>query len=232
MNRYLSSFFISFSIYTLGVSSLLYFLSQESVNASEANKTVQTVKFSFISEKPEKKMSEPSTMPEIKPQPQEKPVTKPKPKEKTIPRPKPKVEQKVESKQKPSKDEQKEITPKESSDSANMKSEANKEEKKSSDYEDIKAKQNLFMSKLRELINQNKSYPNSARRRAIEGVVNLRFNILANGAVERITITSGKSIFKKSAMQAVERSFPIKIDKELFMFPKEFKVTLVYTLKS
>lgn len=100
------------------------------------------------------------------------------------------------------------------------------------DNKKIDAKQNAFMVKLRELIDSNKHYPKSARRRGMEGSVEMRFNILKNGCVKHIEMVSGKSIFEKSAIAAIEKSFPIAVDTEFFSFPKEFRVTLVYKLRS
>ncbi|MEN8304302.1 MAG: energy transducer TonB, partial [Campylobacterota bacterium] len=93
------------------------------------------------------------------------------------------------------------------------------------------AKQREFIEYLVKRINSNKSYPNMARRRCIEGVVDVKFIILANGNVEGIEIVSGKSIFKKATIQAIERSFPIEVDSSLFDFPEVFKVKIAYVLK-
>ena len=242
MNRYISSFFISAFIYTIAFVSVLYFLTKANVNAGEIpKKSVQSIQFSIINPEPEKKLIEP------KPKPIQKPIQKPKPKPITKPKPKPKPEPKIKPEPIPEPIPEPEVKPEPEpkpevehinekpitqADSTNI---TNNKETKDTKYvadEHKKAKQNLFIADLRKLINQNKSYPNSARRRAIEGTVKVSFNILSDGNVKHIKVVSGKSIFKKSAIQAIERSFPLKIDKELFSFPKEFKVTLIYTLKS
>ena len=70
-----------------------------------------------------------------------------------------------------------------------------------------------------------------ARRRGIEGLVDVKFKILSDGNVEDIKIVSGRSIFKKSAMQAIARSFPVIVKDSLFDFPREFKVKISYILK-
>jgi protein TonB len=109
---------------------------------------------------------------------------------------------------------------------------AKKEVVASVDKSEIDLKQKAFMLKIRELINANKFYPKSARRRGIEGEVKLKFNILANGCVKSIKMLSGKNIFEKSAVQAVQKSFPIVMNEKLYNFPKEFSITLVYKLKA
>jgi periplasmic protein TonB len=87
-----------------------------------------------------------------------------------------------------------------------------------------------FIQHLIQKINSNKSYPNMARRRGIEGVLDIKFHILSNGHVKGIEIISGRSIFKKATLQAIQRSFPIKVDSSLFNFPEAFKLKITYTL--
>lgn len=95
----------------------------------------------------------------------------------------------------------------------------------------LKAKQAAFYAQLRSLIDANKIYPKSARRRGAQGEVEMQFLLLADGSVSSIKMLSGKSIFERSAMEAIEKSFPVSVEKELFKYPKEFTVTLVYLLK-
>jgi protein TonB len=100
------------------------------------------------------------------------------------------------------------------------------------DTKALEAKRNLFIEQMRQAIDKNKIYPNSARRRAIEGEVKMSFTLQADGSVRDIQILLGKSIFEDSAKEAITKSFPLHGEKELFSFPKEFQITLVYTLKS
>ena len=92
-------------------------------------------------------------------------------------------------------------------------------------------KQNIFLAQLKEAINSNKTYPNTARRRNIQGDVKVKFSILSTGDVQKIEVIKGRSIFKRSVHEAIENSFPIAVGKTLFSFPKEFHVTLNYVLK-
>jgi len=96
--------------------------------------------------------------------------------------------------------------------------------------EDKKRKQREFMHYLITKINSNKSYPSTARRRAIEGIVDVRFHILADGNVKNVEIISGRSIFKKATIEAIEKSFPVEVDSSLYSFPEIFKVKITYKL--
>lgn len=98
--------------------------------------------------------------------------------------------------------------------------------------EELKVKQNLFLEQMRHTIDKNKVYPNSARRRAIEGEVQISFFLQEDGNVKNIELVLGKSIFKDSAIEAIAKSFPLKVEKELFDFPKKFYITLAYSLTS
>ena len=97
------------------------------------------------------------------------------------------------------------------------------------DEKEVKRRE--FIAQLLEKINSNKSYPNSARRRGLEGEVDIRFTLLEDGNVKNIEILSGKSIFKKATIQAIQNSLPISVDDSLFDFPKGFKLKVTYSLK-
>ena len=99
------------------------------------------------------------------------------------------------------------------------------------DKELLQARQDKFLAHLVEKINSNKSYPNSARRRGIEGSVEMAFHIFSDGSVNNIKLVSGRKVFRKSAFEAISKSFPVQVDSAIFDFPKEFTVTLAYVLK-
>ena len=102
---------------------------------------------------------------------------------------------------------------------------------KTVDEDMVKAKQDRFIAHLVERINSNKSYPMAARRRGIEGDVEVKFHVFSDGTVRYIKMVSGKKIFRHSTLEAISKSFPIDIDKTLFNFPKEFRITIAYVLK-
>ena len=199
-----------------------------------------------VEKKPEKKIEKPIKK-KTPPKPKKKIVKKEEPKpKKELPKQEPvkKVEKKIEEKiekevvkkEEPIKEEVKpKETPKKLVTQNTPKSNANKitnsKPKKVVDEAALKAKQDLFLAQLVKKINENKSYPFSARRRGIEGEVKMSFFLLANGMVENIKQLSGKSVFTKSAFSAIEKSFPLTMDKTLFAFPKEFTITIAYVLK-
>ncbi|MDT8339270.1 MAG: TonB family protein [Sulfurimonas sp.] len=243
MHRYFSSFLLSSAVYiTVGIS-VIYFISVNTFSDKDV-KVIDIRKVCLSTVTPK---SEPKAVQEPKPvEPKPKPI-KPKPK----PKPKP-VEKRPEPKQpEPKQPEPKPIEPEPVSEPEPIKEhtedmvekkilhqpqQIKKQENISNadttlNDDMTKAKRELFIANLIKRINSNKSYPRSARRRAIEGVVTIEFLILEDGNVKNINIVSGNTIFKKSAVSAIENSFPIDIEESLFHFPKKFKISISYILK-
>ncbi|MDO8454736.1 MAG: energy transducer TonB [Sulfurimonas sp.] len=231
MSRYVSSFLISSTIYAATIATLFYFLNSERCEAKSEMESTKVVKVSLLNlQQEEPKEAKAPTTSEPKKEIKKEPIAKTEPKKiikeiplthfKATPLEEPKQEQFA-------KEEKTENTVSKTTSQNNE----NSIEKKEMVNEELEEKQNSFFAGLRERINKNKSYPESARRRGVQGDIEMKFCILENGNVENIELLSGKSIFEKSAIEAIEKSFPIKVDKTLFTFPKEFKITIAYILK-
>ncbi len=216
---------------------------------------ISPLQTSVTQPKQEKKV-EPKPKPKPKPKPIEKPkpkqVQKPKPLLKPLEKPKTVVQQEV-VKTIPLKKEQTKAVAQEEVQEKLQKEVAEEffeVEKESEDLQDethevtqesatakaqqeqiLQAKKNLFLTNLMQRINDNKSYPNMARRRCMEGDVEVQFVIMSDGTVEDIKVLSGRRIFKKSTIQAISRCFPMEVDTTLFNFPKEFKIKISYVLR-
>lgn len=233
MKRYIHSFILSCFIYSSLFGSLLYFL--EDIDFSKNTKEIQKDTRMKVS------LSSPQVKKIVKKTPQkivDKIIPKPKPK----PKPKKSVKKRafIQKTVEPLKIEPeiKDVqTPKQEpiltqvSPTKSVVVDKNKILKEQEEAQKLARKQNLFLSQLRDAINKNKTYPNTARRRNIQGEIKVRFQILPSGHVDNIQIVAGKNIFKKSIFSAIKNSFPIKIDKSLFSFPKEFSVSINYVLK-
>ena len=59
---------------------------------------------------------------------------------------------------------------------------------------------------IRSLINENVKYPSKAKKLSIEGIVVVKFKILANGTVENIEIIEGHAFLKASTIDAIEEA--------------------------
>lgn len=244
MNRYLSSFVLSFAIYVSVVTTIFYFISNNNCEANSKIEVQKIVKISLLNlQKEGEKQAEPKKeleiskpKQEVKKESKKVELTKVEPKKIVNKVSLPLMEhtknvenvEKVASKEETFTQEAK-VTEKVVSNTALANQEKSIRETQKTLVE-LQERQKSFFLELRALINQNKSYPNSARRRGIQGDVQVRFDILENGNVDNIELISGQSIFKNSVQEAIEKSFPIQVDKTLFSFPKEFKITLAYVL--
>lgn len=235
MNRYLSSFIISAISYTFVGASLFYFFIIKKDDKSEKCKieNIQKISFTVVSqpEEVEEKIEKIEKPEEPKPLP--KPIEKaplPKPIEKKEP-PKPIVQK--EPVTEPVKDEPilEPTIKSEPQVQKQIKEKVTPEIEKVVENDTKERDREIFIQNLIKRINDNKSYPQAARRRSIQDSVEVEFTILIDGNVNSIKVLSGHDIFEKSAMQAIENSFPIEVDKTLFDFPKKFKVKIVYILK-
>lgn len=227
MHRYLSSFIISALAYIAIIATMFYLFSKNDYSAKKVKKdNPKCVHFSIIAPakvKELKPITEKKKKPKAKPKPKKKKKPLQKPKPKPVVKPEPIVEEVIEEEIIEEVQEQPEQEIVQTKTISNVQQQIN---------QDIKeAKQRAFIEELIKKIDSNKSYPNMARRRCIEGVVDVKFIILANGNVEDIQIVSGRSIFKRSTTEAIERSFPIEVDSTLFNFPEEFRLKIAYILK-
>ena len=92
-------------------------------------------------------------------------------------------------------------------------------------------KKNRFLAEVRRRIDRNKHYPRIAKRRGMQGAVNIRFTILKNGSVGNIAL-SGSKLFYASARHAVESAFPVDTKGVPMSLPATVSLTLRYRIGS
>jgi protein TonB len=227
MNRYLSSFAITIIIYASILFSAIVFIQNSDSFSDKKVTKPNTLSISMLAQpkqKPPKKVKKKIKKPVKKKKPIKEKVPlkeeiikeEPEPVEEEIVKEEPKpVKQEIVKEQTPVKNKQQTIVKKQSK----------------INHDEIEAKKNIFFTKLRNKIEQNKSYPKRARRRGIEGSVEVRFYLQSDGSVKKVEFLSGKNIFKKSIIKAIKNSFPVEVDKSLFDFPMEFKISVDYVLR-
>ncbi len=224
MHRYLSSSIISTLFYLCIGALIFYFFSVHKCSAEDIEIVkIERVCLSTFTQKSEPTI-EKEKIKEAKPEPKEI-KEKPKPiKKEPIAKPTPDFEPIAEPTQKSTEHETKEIV-------AEQQNSVSPSTNNIPEIDMSEVKRELFIANLIQRINSNKSYPNSARRRSIEGSVEVEFTVLADGNVKNIEIISGQNIFAESTIEAIKNSFPVKIDDGLFAFPKKFKIDITYILK-
>lgn len=235
MNRYLSSFIITTFIYVSLIAGTVVFISQDNTFSDKKMDKPNVISVNMISQpktpnKPIKKNVVEKKKKILKKKPVKKKVVKKVIKKEILPKkiePKP-VEEIVK------KDIEEDVLEEDPivQDSSNteVKQHVIATKKQKVNLDEIRAKQNLFFTKIRNKIDQNKIYPRSARRRGLEGDVEVSFNLCSDGDVKDIEFISGNKVFKKSIIKAIENSFPVEVDKSLFTFPKQFTISVKYIL--
>ncbi len=92
------------------------------------------------------------------------------------------------------------------------------------------AEKNQFLSAIRDKINKHKSYPRIAKKRGMQGSVNVKFTILSSGKVGNISV-NGPKVFHNSARNAVKSAFPINVANAPISLPKSINITLRYQIR-
>lgn len=106
------------------------------------------------------------------------------------------------------------------------------------DYMESEQDVQKAMIRFRDIIKQHleeaRRYPYSARKNNIEGVVYMRFLLLANGNVKNVEVikSSGHSILDESALKTVKIASPLpRLPEDFGVDSVTFQVSLVYDLK-
>lgn len=95
------------------------------------------------------------------------------------------------------------------------------------------AEMESLKASLRTRIKERLHYPASARRRGMEGSVDVRFTLLGNGTIKDISIQNGEAVFHNAVKTAVALSSGIEVPKYLAdSLPKEMELTLEFKLNS
>lgn len=93
-----------------------------------------------------------------------------------------------------------------------------------------KVQANKSWPELQAKINKNKMYPRIAKKRRMEGSVEIKFTISSAGNV-KILSQKGRKIFYKSARRAVEKAFPVNPLKAPIELPSTITLKLHYVLR-
>jgi protein TonB len=227
-SRDLVSFLITSFLYLAGGAALFY--ASNATEVSDKVSVVKTIELSLNAYQP----PEPNVVEKPEPEPvqeevvEETPLPEPKPElEKVQPLP---VEPKQEPKPEPKKEEPKK-KPKKIQKKQVKKSVVPCAKKSIKKQHFSAKKRDIFLAKVRSLINKNKVYPRIAKRRGMQGSVRVSFTILPNGNVGNISV-SGPRVFHKSTKKAVQKAFPVSVRSIPLSLPKKVSFTMHYRLKS
>jgi protein TonB len=233
IKRYFNSFFVASIFYSFLIITLLYSVEEVSIAPSKTQHSIQNVKFTLINlpKEIEKPKVEKQEIVKKEPQPKkiEPKIVKKINHEKISPKKiVKKIEPKIEKKEIVKKTEEikKQIV-------ANQIKKSDSIEKKETvktDLKQLKMKQHKYYSQIKQTIDKNKSYPQVAVRRGIQGEVKIQFTISKDGELLSYKILDGQKIFFKSISEAIQNSFPLTPPNDIFTSNLDLKLTLHYKL--
>lgn len=235
MGRYFSSFLITAIFYLLLLSSLLYSFNDISTINQQTKSSEQKVKVTLLAQSQSKPPIEKKVLKQEKPKVEKKIVKKETSKKKIVKKPKKEIVKKIKPETIIKEEKLVKNTPIENTNTI-QKTQIKQNKtivKKPTpiiDTHTIQIKQNQYFATIKKRIDQNKSYPRMAVKRAIEGDVKIKFTISKHGELLSFQIVDGKRIFKKSIIKAIEKTFPLAPPKDIFTSNLDLSLTLQYKL--
>jgi len=94
-----------------------------------------------------------------------------------------------------------------------------------------KALRQQYMRSLITIVKSHKTYPYSARRRHIEGLVMVSFTVGYNGLISDLQIKGKTAILNKASMNAIQASLPFPLPPTDVKAPIHSQFMMQYTLK-
>ncbi len=87
-----------------------------------------------------------------------------------------------------------------------------------------------YLAQLLEHIDEHKFYPRSARRRGLEGRVEVSFRLLADGNIRDLRVSGGSRILRMAAEQALQRALPMPTPHSSMQLQQQVNFDMEYRL--
>lgn len=88
-----------------------------------------------------------------------------------------------------------------------------------------------YLRRLLGHIESNKYYPSAARRRGLEAMVKISFELLADGRIRELNVAGGHKLLRRAAEEAVEQSLPMPTPPAEVVTPLVVNFSMAYQLK-
>lgn len=95
----------------------------------------------------------------------------------------------------------------------------------------LKQLKQQYLSRILSMIQSHKNYPYSARRRHIEGDVQVSFMVDTQGQISGLHMTGGSSALRSSTRRAIEDSLPFPVPSKILSQSIHSKFVMQYRLK-
>ena len=99
------------------------------------------------------------------------------------------------------------------------------------DAEESKIVKQRYLSKLLTIIEGNKYYPLTARRRGIEGNIHVSFILKNDGYVNGLDASGGPALLRRAAKIAVTKSLPLPTKPDEIDYPMHVSYAMLFKLK-
>jgi protein TonB len=219
MNRYFKAFITTIALYSVLVASFVYSYETPTLLSSKEIQSDQAVRFTII---PKQEYKKP---PVSKPTKEKKVII-----QKKIVTPK-KIIKKIVKKETPKKVIKKQPIVKKQIKQNQLKTKTQNIVQQNEQL-NIQKEREIYFTKIKNLIAQNKAYPKSAQRRGIEGRIAVEFTISCEGRFVAFNKIDGKKIFKKSVQKTIESVFPIIPPKNIFSSNQTLSLIIDFSLNS
>ncbi|PLY16223.1 MAG: hypothetical protein C0631_04170 [Sedimenticola sp.] len=88
-----------------------------------------------------------------------------------------------------------------------------------------------YIAEILSRIEREKFYPNSARRKGIQGNIHVSFTLTCAGYAENIEINRGHKLLQKGALNAIEKAQPLPSPPEGVECPMNVTYAMAFQLK-
>ena len=89
-----------------------------------------------------------------------------------------------------------------------------------------------YLALVMQQIEQHKRYPKAARRRGIEGMVQVSFIIQSDGSVQNIQLQRGTNVLQKAVRKAIFKASPFPAPPSSLSFPIPCHFSMLFRLQS
>ena len=221
-----SSFIVAAVIsITVHAAAVVYLEHYDSPFADQPQSTVSLMRISLAPARPAAPEPEPETKPRPEPPPPPPPpAPKPEVRKKPLPPPEPVIE------------------PPPTSTEVAETTELIEEQIATSDYVEaavdkpalaqvaLENERESYLLRLLAHIDNHKFYPLTARRRGVEGEIQVAFYLRNDGSISNLQVTGGSKVLRKAAKQAVQRALSLPPPPESLPLQEQIRFGMVYRL--
>lgn len=94
----------------------------------------------------------------------------------------------------------------------------------------LEQQRNEYLRRLMGHIESHKFYPLAARRRGLQAVVKISFELLADGQIRDLQVSEGHKLLRSAAAEAVARSLPLPRPPQAVVTPMALNFAMAYQL--